>query len=771
MNPLFEDNEIKLSEKEIQQEINYYFEIFSKAIKNKLYNDGNREIPILTQTPLIGTEVEKEKERLFQLDNNFKQKIKGISSEKRRLTKLFNSISDYIKKNIKRNCKDEDLNRIIETTKTLVKKDYKEDYEKIKQKRKNYLDEIEKIKNKIKDIEEGKIKNMEEKNIDYSKENNSEVYNNETIVIPKENANYSEENQVFYYTNLFQGTNFFVHSNKLNLKTDRGYVAVSNFIPIVTKKIIFNNGNDKEIKYLIKALLLDKNKMLEEIEITPQEYNSFKFILGSNWDKDAIIEPGNSNFGRLKYIAQYIARTTMKEQEVYTNTGFKRIGKDLVFLYHNGIIGNGDNINVDLSQDELERYCFTDKEFDPKQALNRSYSMLSISTYDITIPLIATIYLAPLTTLLQEEGIHPDFILMYVAKTGSRKSSIVAAGISHFGNFTRDTLPASFENTVSAIERKAFILKDVPIVLDDLKPAVDMKQQLGVLGKAYGIFGDRSSKSRINPNLKNLRPTYTARGLCIVTSEIIPDLPESRLLRSIIVNIKKKDINLEKLTAIQNNKEELAYAMKIFIKWIIDNETSIRSQAKQIMQELQKKQNNSLHGRTNEAINVMMIGFIFFLEFMLKNDIINENEYYKMKNKAYTTLKDIANNQTKELEDTSPVTRFYNAIEESLSTGKIYLLDYETGKPVMDTKGQMVGFLDKKENEYYFYESTIYNEIQKFYNHKFVMSRLSLWRELQNAGLLHITEKQKRKTVQRVNPITKHKEKVIAVKIHYEHDK
>ena len=242
MNPLFEDNEIKLSEKEIQQEINYYFEIFSKAIKNKLYNNGYREIALLTQSPLIATEEEKEKERLFQLENIFKQKLKGIASEKRRLTNLFNNISDYIKKNIKRNCKDEDLNRIIETTKTLVKKDYKEDYEKIKQKRKNYLEEIEKIKNKIKDIEEGKIKNMEEININYSKETNNELYNNEPIVIPKENADYSAENQLLNYTNLFQGTNFFVYSNKLNLKTDKGYVAVSNFIPIVTKKIIFNNA-------------------------------------------------------------------------------------------------------------------------------------------------------------------------------------------------------------------------------------------------------------------------------------------------------------------------------------------------------------------------------------------------------------------------------------------------------------------------------------------------------------------------------------------------
>src|SRR5699024_8746567 len=107
---------------------------------------------------------------------------------------------------------------------------------------------------------------------------------------------------------------------------------------------------------------------------------------------------------------------------VYTNTGFKRIGKDLVYLYHNGVIGNKHNISTDLSQDGLERYCFTNKEFDRVQALKRSYSMLDVATHNLTIPLMATIYLAPLTSILQEEEIAPDYILMYVAKTGAGKS-------------------------------------------------------------------------------------------------------------------------------------------------------------------------------------------------------------------------------------------------------------------------------------------------------------------------------------------------------------
>jgi hypothetical protein len=47
---------------------------------------------------------------------------------------------------------------------------------------------------------------------------------------------------------------------------------------------------------------------------------------------------------------------------------------------------------------------------------------------------------------------------------------------------------------------------------------------------------------------------------------------------------------------LQENKEKLAYCMKHYIKWIIDNEKEIRQYAREKMKELQKEnQNNNLH--------------------------------------------------------------------------------------------------------------------------------------------------------------------------------
>lgn len=87
-----------------------------------------------------------------------------------------------------------------------------------------------------------------------------------------------------------------------------------------------------------------------------------------------------------------------------------------------GVIGNVNNINVDLSnvnkfteynddeyEDKLTRYCFTDKTFDIKDALETSYSMLDLAEYSITIPLHSLTFLAPLTSLLKTEGILTDF--------------------------------------------------------------------------------------------------------------------------------------------------------------------------------------------------------------------------------------------------------------------------------------------------------------------------------------------------------------------------
>ena len=51
------------------------------------------------------------------------------------------------------------------------------------------------------------------------------------------------------------------------------------------------------------------------------------------------------------------------------------------------------------------------------------------------------------------------------------KSTLAALCLSHFGAFDHEHLPGAWTSTVNALERQAFILKDVPFVIDDWAPA------------------------------------------------------------------------------------------------------------------------------------------------------------------------------------------------------------------------------------------------------------------------------------------------------------
>lgn len=93
-----------------------------------------------------------------------------------------------------------------------------------------------------------------------------------------------------------------------------------------------------------------------------------------------------------------------------------------MFIYIiGGFIGDVADIEVDLSADKLQQYCFTDKEFNIEEALTTSYSILELASEKITIPLLATTYLAPLTSILKEENIDPDYILWCERKDTERE--------------------------------------------------------------------------------------------------------------------------------------------------------------------------------------------------------------------------------------------------------------------------------------------------------------------------------------------------------------
>lgn len=552
-----------------------------------------------------------------------------------------------------------------------------------------------------------------------------------------------------------EGTNYFIYNGHLYYaKSEDKYVQLSNFVTYPIEKINYINGRDTETFYKIKCLILDEpNIKLAEQVITVEQLQKNNYILGSSWDKYAITSAGSTIPDKLREASQHIGRHIMEEKNIYAHTGFTRINGKLCYLYHGGVIGNVEDVFADLSMDKLERFCFTNKEFDTKQALQCSLSMVYMASYDITIPLLATIYTAPLTSMFSELGIHPDFILFIQGKTGTRKSSIAALSLCHFGIFDRDTFPASFRDTLNSIEKIAFLIKDSIIVVDDYNPEIIGSRKLDTMERLYAMYGDRVGRTRMSQNGKTLKLSYVARGMCIVTGETVPDVAQSRIARSLILNIEQNSIDLNKLTDLQNNSEELAFSMKKYIEWIIKNEQDIKKSAKEKFNELKEKQNKNAHGRTNEIANVLTVGFTLFTQFLLNNNVIDNLKKEELDKSCYKTLVKLVENQTQEIADLKPTEMFYNALDQLFATNSISVLNYRTGELVkeLSESGSNVGYYDDDEELYYFFPNVIYNAIIKLYasgNVKFPINAKSLWKYLLEENKLYRTDK-RRYTIQR----------------------
>ena len=414
-----------------------------------------------------------------------------------------------------------------------------------------------------------------------------------------------------------------------------------------------------------------------------------------------------------------------------------------------GIIGNAQNVNVDLSNSDeeinLQRYCFTNKSFDTIESIKLAYSLIDLAEHSITIPLISISFLAPIYSLLKKEGILADFVLYVQGMTGVRKSSLTAVFLSLFGKFDRDSFPSTFRDTLNVIEQKSFILKDTLNVVDDFKPEQNMKNEIAILEGILAMYGDRVGRGRMNKDGQTRKSAYTARGLCIVTGETVPNVAQSRLARCIIVNVKKDSIDLKKLSYIQHHSEQLAFAMMQFIEFVIwkPNIEPIKQVIKKKYDKLHTDSlNYKLHGRTQEIGNILKLGFYLFTLFLKAYGVIDETTQKKLEADANITIDELLASQAQEIEESKPDNMFFSALEQLLSTKQIFLKDLKDKNSVSSfEKNEFAGFIDTDENTFYLLPDLIFNKVNTFYaqgNVNFPINAKTLWKYLCEEGFLEM---------------------------------
>lgn len=577
-----------------------------------------------------------------------------------------------------------------------------------------------------------------------------------TIDITEEQDEYSE------YNNKLEGTSYkfgYAGLQRILSKGNKEEIKnISNFLPLPIKKFYVDDGREEEGYLQLKAVLTNK-KILPSIKVAYGDIDNAKWISNPKWDlKVRILSPKNRNKELLCDATLSMADEIPKET-IFEHTGFRKIDGKLVYLHQGGAIGASKSISVDISEISLERYKFTENEYDLKECIELSLSILDVAKKQITIPLIALTYLSPLRSMFLEQNIPLGFVTWVSGESGSQKSLLSALILSHFGDFERDNLPGGFKDTVNSIEKKAFTLKDTLFAIDDYYPSktqTESKKMDAVAESLFGLYGDRQARSRMRQDGQTVKMGFCARGMCIVTGESFPSFAESRTARALIIEMARGDIDLQLLSRIQSEKDKLSYCMKGYIQYLIDNQDKIQKNCKAKFIEYRNKANQNLaHGKIPEIIASEYIGIELFYEYAKEKGIITDERIKKLKEDAWRILMEVAIKQSSKTEDNRTDNMFFSAVQELLASNKIYLKSYKNYMREPDESlSTFVGYYDENKERCYLIPNVIFNEVVKFYGVqgvKFPGNAVSTWKYLKEAGRLFPGEKDRNTTRKSIN--------------------
>jgi len=507
-------------------------------------------------------------------------------------------------------------------------------------------------------------------------------------------------------------------------------IDLCNFNAWISDVIEKDNGIEVEKKFIIKGT--DSHGFaLPDVGVSASEFMSMNWVT-AEWDTRAIIAPEQMAAKRLA-TAILIRGQDAHRRTVYTHTGWRNVDGKMVFLTAGGAIG-GDCIEVEL-EDGLARYWLPAPNTDPTEAIKASYEYLSIGRLDVTLPIWAAMFLAPLSEILD-----PAFTIFVVGQSGSFKSTITALALNHFGpGFDEYHLPAAWRDTENKLEKMLFLTKDLPLVIDDWAPGADSAKAREMEVKAEHIIraqGNRQGKGRLRSDTSS-RTSYVPRGLLITSGEQLPS-GHSHTARIFSVEINPGDLDRVKLSEAQKHKGLYCQCMSHYILWLKEQWPRLKKDLPGIF-EIRRDQarEQPSHPRLPSAVAWLYIGFSAALDFMAAKGVLEEELVTEMAGKGWEILLRLASEQSELVEEERPAKRFVEALASLINQGRAVFANKEDMEPPKAIPGQtVVGWYDT-DGHYLLEPNAAYNAVHEFYSRgsiPFTVKPQAVWRDLRMLG-------------------------------------
>jgi len=516
---------------------------------------------------------------------------------------------------------------------------------------------------------------------------------------------------------------------------DWDHVPLCNFTALITDDFQKDDGQEVKRWYRVTGKT-HTGKELPPVEIEAAKFASMGW-LPEAWGSDAQVYVGNM-YERHVAAAIRSESQSIRQRHIYTHTGWLVREHDRVFLTQAGAIGD-DSLIVDMD-DRLKRYSISKPTIDPQSAFRGSLEFLDVASRAITLPLWASMYLAPLTEVLD-----PAFTIWGIATSGNMKTTLMSLALSHFGEFDYKHVPSSWESTVNRLEHLAFLAKDIPLVIDDLPPKHDAMSHRQQQVKAQTLIqkiGNRDTRGRMSPGGKAQRDFYP-RGLIMSSGEDYPG-GHGTSARYIPLKFSKALVSFPLLTKEQHNTHSYRAAMYYYLAWLREGWAEITSDMRGFFEEARdraRKAAGGVHSRLPEEVATLYIGMTTGLRAARHYDAIDQAEADRLAVEAWDILIDISLEHGQSIEEERPAKRFLEALCTEIEIKNATLKEKGGFLPDVPTPGQtIIGYTDvMNPGVVYLLTGAAYSVVARYYLRQgqyFPFRPKTVWTDMEQQGYL-----------------------------------
>jgi hypothetical protein len=455
---------------------------------------------------------------------------------------------------------------------------------------------------------------------------------------------------------------------------------LANFDARIVEEVVLDDGVEPSTSLGIEGLLVGGER-LPLVRVPAVQYPGMQWLL-KRWGPRAIVGAGLGVRDALRAAIQELSPAPTC-RHVFTHTGWRRTESGWIYLTAGGAVGQP-GYDVELPE-ELARYSLPVTPTNAIDAMRASLRLLAIAPLSVTVPLLGTIFRAPLAQV-----VPADYSLGVVGPTGSLKSTLAALFLSHFGPFQRRHLPG-WSSTANALEQYAFILKDAVLVVDDFAPStLDAREMQAKAARVLRAQGNTMGRARLRADLSH-RATPSPRGIVVWTGEQTP-AGHSVLARTLVIDAHRNQVDLPKLSTAQSTADLLPHAMAAYVRWLGPQMDTKASALRAAFEATRDKATQGIeHLRVPEVLAHIWVGFDAAIQFAEQIGACTSGEAEQLRTQAWDVLLACGVAQAHAVDGERPTRRFLEMLSMLIDQGAVTLVPRGAG-PIADRS--FVGWRD-----------------------------------------------------------------------------